>query len=209
MAFEELDDFEQEEQVKKWIKDNWLNMAVGIGLGLAGVFGINWWKQHQLQKKYALADQFQQFAQVMGTGQVDEAEKLAEAVATADPNGFYTVEARLVLASHYLDKGEPDKAMVEYEKIVAAKPDKALAELARLRLARLQLAQDKPEAALNSLQTVLAEPMQSEKEEISGDVALAQNKSENAHEHYQNAANAGEGYSGKPFLDMKLANSGR
>jgi len=69
MAFEELDDFEQEEQVKKWIKDNWLNMAVGIGLGLAGVYGINWWKQHQLQKKYALADQFQQFAQVIATDQ--------------------------------------------------------------------------------------------------------------------------------------------
>jgi len=208
MAFEELDDFEQEEQVKKWIKDNWLNMAVGIGLGLAGVYGINWWKQHQLQKKYALADQFQQFAQVIATDQLDEAEKLAEQVATTDPNGFYAVEARLVLASRYLEKGQPQKAIVEYEKIVAAKPDKALAELARLRLARLQLAQDKPEEALKSLQTVQAVPMQSEKEEISGDVALAQDKPDTAHEHYQNAANASEGYSGKPILDMKLANSG-
>ncbi len=208
MAFQELDDFEQEEQVKKWIKDNWLNMVVGIGLGLAGVYGINWWKQHQLQQKYATAEQFQQFSQVIGLDELEEAEKLAESLAAANPSGFYAFEARLVLASHYLDKGQLDKAIGEYEKIIAAKPAKALAELARLRLARLQLANNAPDAALESLKMVLSDPMQSEKEEISGDVALVNQQPEQAHEHYQNASNAGEGYSGGPLLEMKLANTG-
>ncbi len=207
MAFEEMDDFEQEEQVKKWIKDNWLNMAVGIGLGLAGVYGINWWKQHQLEKRYNEASQFEQFAQVIGLDELTEAEKLAAQLAANEPAGFYTLEARLVLASKYLEKGQPEKAMAEYEKIIAAKPDKAMAELARIRLARLQLNADQPEAALASLQNVTGEPMVSEKEEVSGDVAIAQEKIAAAHDHYQNAANAGEGYSGQGLLQIKLANS--
>lgn len=209
MAFEELDDFEQEERVKKWIKDNWLNMAIGIGLGLAGVYGINWWKQYQLGKRYAVANQFDQFGQVVGLNELEEAQKLADALAAENPDGFYAIEARLVLASRYLDAGKPEQAIAEYEKIIAAKPGKALAELARLRLARLQLAADQPEAALKNLALVHGQPMTSEKEEIQGDVANVQNQPEQAYAHYQNAANAGEGYSGKALLDMKLANSGR
>ena len=38
MAFEEYDDFEQEQIVKDWIKNNWFTITLGIVLGLGGVF---------------------------------------------------------------------------------------------------------------------------------------------------------------------------
>ncbi len=208
MAFQELDDFEQEERVKRWLKDNWLNMALGIGLGLAGVYGINWWQQHQLAKRYATAAQFEQFAQVINLNELEEAAKLAEGLAQDDPNGFYSLEARLVLASKYLESDQLPKAIAEYQAVLAAKPGKAVAELVRVRLARLELANQQPEAALDLLDRVQALPMQSAKEEVSGDAAVMMQNTEKAHEHYQNASNAGQGYSGQALLDMKLADTG-
>ena len=39
MAFDVYDDYEQGERVQQWLRKNGVSIAVGIGLGLALIFG--------------------------------------------------------------------------------------------------------------------------------------------------------------------------
>ena len=39
MAFEEYDDYEQEQLVKEWLGNNWFTIVAGIALGIGGLWG--------------------------------------------------------------------------------------------------------------------------------------------------------------------------
>ena len=47
MEFEAYDDYEQNERVVKWLRENGLSIGVGIVIGLVGIFGWQQWRSHQ------------------------------------------------------------------------------------------------------------------------------------------------------------------
>ena len=51
MAIDDLlDEHEQSERVRNWLKNNGAGMIGGIALGLAVIFGWQWWQKHQVQQ---------------------------------------------------------------------------------------------------------------------------------------------------------------
>jgi len=207
MAFEEYDDFEQEKLVKDWIKANWLTIALGIGLGLGGVFGINYWKSYQQEQRYKVANQYNSFTEVMKLSQFDEAQAILVDLEKASGSNFYTYEAHLLLAKEYVDKNELEKATSELQSVIDSKPDKLMTEFVKLRLARVYNAMQKHDDALAEVSTVVNEPFLSMVKEIQGDAYFAKGESENAIAAYKEAVEKGEGYSGKKNIEMKQENS--
>jgi predicted negative regulator of RcsB-dependent stress response len=207
MAFDEYDDFEQEKLVKDWIKSNWLTIAVGIGLGLGGVIGINYWKSEQQQKRYEAAKQYSSFTEIMKLSQLDEAQtKLSEMKKELGEN-FYSYEGHLLLAKEFVNKKELDKAVDELKKVINSKPDKLLTELAKLRLARVYNAQAKHDEALAQVKSITISSFISIAKEIEGDSYFAKGDLEKAKSAFQDSIANGEGYSGKKNVEMKLENS--
>jgi len=109
MAFEEYDDFEQEQLVKDWIKNNWLTIASGIVLGLGGVIGINYWKAQQQEQRFQKAAQYNSFTEVMKLSEFDEAQTILTEMELNLGSSFYTYEAHLLLAKEFISKNELEK----------------------------------------------------------------------------------------------------
>lgn len=207
MAFEEYDDFEQEKLVKDWIKSNWLTMTLGIGLGLGGVIGINYWKVAQQQQRYKMAADYNSFEEVMKLSEFDEAKvTLAEMEKTSGSN-FYTIQAHLMLAKEFITKNELDNAATELKSVINSKPDQLITEFTKLRLARIYNATEKYDDALGLVDGIVSESFLSMAKEIQGDAYLAKGENEKAQTAYEQASSEGEGYSGKKNIEIKLENS--
>lgn len=207
MAFEEYDEFEQEQAVKEWIKNNWLTIASGIVLGLGGVFGINFWKQNEQEKRFAAASEYEKFTNVMNLQDFDEAQNVMNEFKNEFGDNFFTYEGRLLLAKEFIKKNELEKAATQLQAVVDSKPDKSITEFVKLRLARVNNAQGKYDEALSLVNSITSDSYQSIAKEIEGDAYSAQGKKDSAKSSYQKAYDEGEGYSGKRNIEMKLQNS--
>jgi len=207
MAFEEYDDFEQEKLVKDWIKSNWLTMALGIGLGLGGVIGINYWKAAQQQQRYKMAADYNSFEEVMKLSEFDEAKVTLDEMEKTSGSNFYTIQAHLMLAKEFVAKDELEKASSELMSVINSKPDQIITEFAKLRLARIYNATEKYDDALGMVNGIVSESFLSMAKEIQGDAYLAKGEYEKAQTAYEQASSEGEGYSGKKNIKIKLENS--
>ena len=207
MAFEEYDDFEQEKLVKDWIKSNWLTIALGIGLGLGGVIGINYWKAAQQQQRYKMAADYSSFEEVMKLSEFDEAKATLTQMEKVSGSNFYTIQAHLMLAKEFITKNEADKAATELTSIINTKPDQLITEFAKLRLARIYNAMEKYDEALGLVDGIASESFLSMAKEIEGDAYLAKGENKKAIAAYEQASSEGEGYSGKKNIKIKLENS--
>jgi len=57
MADELISDDERAEQIKKWWRENGTSIGAGIAIALAGVFGWQYWQQHQKDQAAAASQQ--------------------------------------------------------------------------------------------------------------------------------------------------------
>jgi predicted negative regulator of RcsB-dependent stress response len=87
-----------------------------------------------------------------------------------------------------------------------AASDALLADLASLRLARVQYALGEADAALQSLQSIRNEGYRSLALELTGDIYLAQGKTEQAYAAYTSALDS-SGDQTRPLLEIKRDNA--
>lgn len=205
MALEEYDDYEQEQIIKDWLRQNWFTIFAGIALGISGLWGYAKWQNTQAAKNQSAATQYQQISDTINQQKPADVAVLVTDYEAEYGTGFYSIKARMQLAARWVKTGEMDKAINEYQAVIAAKPDKALAELARLRLARLFVSTQQFDAAREQLGLVQSSAYGTVVEEIKGDIFTAENNLEKAQDAYQLALLSGEGYSGKALLEMKLS----
>lgn len=207
MAFDEYDDFEQEKLVKDWIKNNWFTIALGIFLGLGGVFGINFYKANQQEQRFELAAKYKEFSVAMELLEFDDAQSTLFEMEKSSGMSFYTLEGHLLLAKEYVAKNELEKAVKELKAVVDSKPDQLLTEFAKLRLARVYNAMQKHDDALSQISAISTESFLSIAKEIEGDAYIAKGDLEKAKAAFVDAVDKGEGYSGKKNIEIKLENS--
>ncbi len=207
MAFEEYDDYEQEQLVKEWLKNNILTIILGVALGIGGLWGYGKWQNNQAEELQTGAIEYQNIAKVVELGELSDATTMVSEYESQFGGNLFATKARMLLAAKLVEKDQLAEAKAQYMAIVASKPDKVLAELAYLRLARLMVSLnelDQVEAQLSNVQSVAYKTVV---EEIKGDVFLARGDAAAAKDAYQLALNDGEGYSGRQIVEMKLANA--
>ena len=148
MAFEDYDEYEQGEQVRKWIKENGIAVAVGVVLALALIFGWRKWQEHKTNHEVQAASQF---AVVQNAVQADNKQAMAAALGDLQKNYADTTYAAFgsaAVAEYEVGKNDLKPATQALEWAVAHSKQPALKSLFSLRLARGQLAQDQPQQAL-------------------------------------------------------------
>lgn len=174
MAVELYDDHEQGERVKQWVKDNGGGILLGVVLAVGGLFGFRYWQANQVQQSYnageiyrvvndqiAAMEANEQATPDPETGElptIDEGQML-DGLATLQndySDNLYAALATLQVADHKIRNDDLAGAGLQYQFIIDNSDNQQIRSIAILRLARTQLAQQQPEAALQTLSVLPA-----------------------------------------------------
>lgn len=208
MAIEILDEHEQSERVRAWLKDNASNMLTGVALGVALIAGWHWWQNSRAEHKATAAVQFDTLVEAASDKQIDSVDALAQSLRSDFSDTPYALLAGLKVARLKLEAGELQAARDALAAVKLANKDPALTTLVTLRIARLDLALGKPADALAGLQPVTAE-FGGLVDEARGDALMALDRAAEARDAYQKSLVVLD--AGSPVhrtVQMKLDNLG-
>ena len=207
MAFEDYDEYEQGEQVRKWIKENGIAVVVGVALALALIFGWRQWQSHRKSTEIQAASQF---AVVQNAMQANNQQTLGAALGDLQKNYAktpYAAFASAAAAEYEVGKNDLKQAVQNLQWAVAHSKQPALRDLFSLRLARVLLAQDQAQQALTVLEKIPAGDFTSVAAELRGDAQLKLGKADAARAAYQEAlAKLDKDAPGRNAVQMKLDN---
>jgi|SRR6185437_7855057 len=207
MAFEDYDEYEQGEQVRKWIKENGIAVVVGVVLALALIFGWRRWQAHEANTEVQAASQFAVVQNAVQSGN-----KQAMGAALGDLQKHYTKSAYAAFASAAVaeyDVGKDDlkQAAQDLQWAVANSKQPGLQAMFSLRLARVLLADGKAQDALAALGKVPSGDYAATAAELRGDAQLKLGKADAARTDYQDAlAKLDKDAPGRSAVQMKLDN---
>jgi predicted negative regulator of RcsB-dependent stress response len=189
MAIDDLlDEHEQSERVRTWLRNNGAGLIGGVALGLAVIFGWQWWQKQQAKQNQQAHLAYQTAVESLS------GDPLAAAAAKPDPakakaaaaklkdseERIYADLAGLQLAKVQVDAGQRDEAIATLRGLT---PDASLRPLVNLRLARLLTDAGKPDEALK----LLGQADDPAALEVRGDALLAAGKREQARDAYGKA----------------------
>lgn len=199
MAIDELlDEHEQSERVREWLRRNGSALVFGIGLGLAAILGWQWWERHQGQQQAKAAADYQAAIDAIRAN-----DKAAAAKVGAVPEGVFRTLAQLDLAKAQVEAGQRDAAIGTLRAIRTA--DAALAAIVEQRLARVLIDAGQAEAALK----LVADGDSAAVLEVRGDAQLALGQRDQARASYDKALlKAQVGTPQRSLLELKLTEAG-
>lgn len=207
MAFEDYDEYEQGEQVRKWIKENGIAVAVGVVLALVLIFGWRQWQAHKANTEIQAASQF---AVVQNAAQSGNKQAMGAALGDLQNNyakSAYAAFASAAVAEYDVGKGDLKQAAQNLQWAVAHSRQSALQSLFSLRLARVLLADGKPQDALTALGKIPSGDYAAMAAELRGDAQLKLGKTDAARTDYQDAlAKLDKDAPGRSAVQMKLDN---
>ena len=187
MAFEDYDEYEQGEQVRKWIKENGIAVVVGVVLALALIFGWRQWQAHKTNHEIQAASQF---AVVQNAVQAGKQQAMAAALSDLQKNYSdtpYAAFASAAVAGYDVGKDDLKPAAQTLQWAVAHSKQPALKSLFTLRLVRVLLAQNQAQQAITALGGIPAGEYAALTAELRGDALLKLGKPDAARSAYQQA----------------------
>lgn len=194
-----LNEHEQGERVRSWLQKNALGLIGGIALGLALIFGWNWWKNQQANQRESIATEYDQFNQMLVTNP-DQAGKLLGGKLAGTT---YAAVGALDLAKVQVEAGNEAAALATLQS--AKTDDPALSEVIRQRTAELLVSGGKAEDAVR----LLGKPTNPIALEVLGDAQTKLGKPVEAQASYRAALRLlEEGSPERQVVELKLADVG-
>lgn len=179
MAIDDLlDEHEQGERVRSWLRNNGAGLIGGVALGLAVIFGWQWWQKERQQASEQANLGYQKAIESIAGNDLKKAEAAVASLNGKD--GVYAELAALRLAKAQVDGGKRDAAIVTLR---AIKADAGLQPVVNQRLARLLIDAGKHEEALK----LIGDAKDSNSLEIRGDALTAAGKQAEARDAYTRA----------------------
>lgn len=180
MVDEYLSEREQAEQLRQWLRENWVWIVAGVALALGGWFGWRWWESRQMARSLEAGARMEAMLAALGQDQREEGVKIGQDVVARFPGTPYADQATLVLARIDVETGELASAAERLARVAEGSDDPDLRLVARLRLARVQQAQGRYDDALATLRAADSEAVRARVLELEGDVKLARGDREGA-----------------------------
>jgi predicted negative regulator of RcsB-dependent stress response len=174
MVDEYLSEREQAEQLRHWLRDNWIWLLAGVALTVGGYYGYRAWESRQASRAIEAGQRFAAMLDAIGASKRDEGMRIAGELTGEYADTPYADQATLVLARLDVDTGDFAAAEKRLAAVAGASKDPDLRIVARLRLARVQLAQGRYDDALKTLDAVATPAVAARVLELKGDVRLAQ-----------------------------------
>ena len=187
MVDEYLSEREQAEQLRRWLRENWIWLVAGVVLTLAAYYGYRWWEARAAARSVAAGERFEAMLEAIASGKREDGLEIAAEVTGEYADTPYADQATLVLSRLDVDSGNYAAAEAKLAKVASGSRDPELRTVARLRLARVQLAQGRYDAALATLDEAATPAIEARVLELKGDVLLAKGDAAGALDHWRSA----------------------
>lgn len=205
MVDEFLSEREQAEQLRLWLRENWIWLVAGVAIAIGGYYGWRWWEARQSARSVEAGARFSAMLDALGRNQREEGLRIGTEVTGEYADTPYADHAALLLARMDVDSGELARAERRLAEVARASDDPDLRIVARLRLARVQLALGRYDDALATLDAIDSPALAARVEELRGDVRLAQGDKSAALEAWRRAqAAAAAGSDTGRLVDSEL-----
>jgi predicted negative regulator of RcsB-dependent stress response len=188
---------QQAEAIKRFFRENGITLALGVVLGLGGLYGWKAYNQNQITTAETTSDAYT--ALVLS----DDVLSTADQFITDNKDTNYATLAAFVAAKDAVDQKKLDVATKQLSWIVDNTQNEELKAIAITRLARIQVATESFDDALTTLNAPLPEAFSANVAELKGDIFTAQGDKDKARSAYQTAVDAG-GLTSNPLLQIKL-----
>jgi predicted negative regulator of RcsB-dependent stress response len=168
MAIDDLlDEHEQSERVRGWLRKNGVSILAGVAIAIGGIAGWQWWQKDHSNQLAGANVQYQAVLKHLQDKDLAQAAKGVKALDDGKAN-IYSDLAALQLAKAQVEAGKNDP---EFQPVIEQ------------RIARLLLATGKTDDAIKALGTA----SDSTSLEIHGDALMAQGKRDAARQQYEKA----------------------
>ncbi|RAX03205.1 MULTISPECIES: YfgM family protein [unclassified Photorhabdus] len=195
---------EQVDVIRRFFANNGKALVFGLVLGAGALIGWRYWQSHQTNQLQESAEAFERVDQGLITS-TKESHAAAEKFAS-EINDSYGVMTHMHLAQLAVEKNELTKA----DQFLSAATDQVknedLLSLVNIRLARVQLAEDKADAALKTLEQVKGSGWVAVAEDIRGDALLKKGDIAGARAAYTKGLSSNSPQAIKSMLNLKLNN---
>lgn len=206
---DQIDEYEQGERVRAWLKNNGSSLITGVALGLAALGGWNWWQVQGETRKVEAAAEFLSFTRASEAGETAKAAAHAQALRQDHPESIYNAMVALVDARRLLDEGKGEEALAALDGVAREGIDPATLELLDLRAARVLSALGRHEEVLKRLEGKAFTGNAGTAAELRGDAHLALGQREQAREAYEAALAALDlAASTRGMVEMKFTEAG-
>ena len=191
---------QQVEAIKGFWKENGTAIIVGIGLGLAGLFGWQYYTDSVIEAKEAQSIAFQSALDGIDS---DDGLNTAAAFAKENTDSGYAVLTSLVAAQKSVEKSDFEAAKMHLTMAVSNSPSVAIADLAKIRLARVENQLGDTAGALKTLDSVVSASFSDQVQEAKGDIYVLTKEFDKAKAAYTAVL---EEQPQNRLVEMKLSN---
>lgn len=199
---------EQIEAFKAWWKKNGVALILAVGVGVGGYFGWQAWKTNEANHTAEASALYQNLVQAAADLKDENNLKTVTFIAKQLSDEYsdtgYAMFSQLFVARVDAYQGNYDEAIKALDKAMMETEDASFIAIANLRIARLMLQKQDFTAAMAQLDKVSEREFSVQKQELKGDILLAQGKRDDARVAYEKASEALGAGTNHPLLDIKL-----
>ena len=142
---------EQIEEMKAWWAEYGRYVIAGVVIAVGLLIGFDQYKGNKLDAEVEASVLFESLAGFVFDGDLEDAEGVADELASNYANTSYAAQSRLAMARLYMDKNRDQDAADALNELLAIRGNGALKHVGRLRLARILLYQDKAQDVIDLL----------------------------------------------------------
>jgi predicted negative regulator of RcsB-dependent stress response len=205
----DLSEQEQWELAKQKARELWIYVVGGVALGLAALYGWNWWHDRRDAQAEAASARYEELLDAYTRNDQARGQTLLDHLKTEYPWTPYPALGSLIAARVQVDANELDKAAASLRFVMDNGHDDEVRMIARLRLARVLSAQNKHDEALALLTVEKAGEFAQRIADTRGDVLLAKGDRDGALREYLAArTGAANGTVDVDLLDLKIRDLG-
>tara|TARA_B100000614_G_scaffold257841_1_gene278814 strand:- start:431 stop:1042 length:612 start_codon:yes stop_codon:yes gene_type:complete len=176
---------EEEDKLINWLKQNYLNIILGLALGFVFIGGFNYYKSSMLNSQHEVSLDYQEIVNLYQNEKFTDFSEKAQELVTREPKNIYSAMSNLYLAKFYHDNEQLDLASTSLSHIINNSESDIHVYIASIRLSRIKVSQGEYNDAVDILSSIDKYETDPIVLELFGDIMLIQNDKTAAIRNYE------------------------
>ena len=176
---------EEEDKLINWLKQNYLNIILGLAIGFSFIGGYNYYQSSTTNAQHQISLDFEEIVKLYQTDKFSDFVDKSQALIVENPENIYSAMTNLYLAKYYHDNNQPNLAIGSLSHILTNSESQAHQYIASVRLARINISQGEYIEAINVLSSIADSSTDPIVLELLGDIMLLQNDKVGAIRNYE------------------------
>ena len=196
---------EEEERLISWLRQNYLNIILGLAIGFTSTAGYNYYQSSAMNAQHQISLDYQEIVKLYQAEKFSSFSDKANILVKKNPENIYSAMTNLYLAKYHHDNNQLDEALKSLSHILANSKSQSHVYIASLRLARINILQGEYVSAIEVLSSIEDGSTDPIVLELLGDIMLIQNDKLEAIKNYESALSQDPTPNKAKLIESKLS----